>query len=70
MKWISAIELLPPDGSRVSRLAGCALIGSVYNKRYRRRHAPYLLGEGQSPPPRELSGGLVPTAGWACVFNA
>jgi hypothetical protein len=37
---------MAPNGSRLSRLAGCALIGSVYNKRHRRRYAPYLLAEG------------------------
>ncbi len=36
-----------PNGLRFSGLAGCALIVSVYNKRHRRRHAPYLLAEGQ-----------------------
>jgi hypothetical protein len=39
--------ILLPNGLRLSRLAGCALIGSVYNKRQRRRHAPYLMAEGQ-----------------------
>jgi hypothetical protein len=31
----------------LSRLAGCASLSSVYNKRHRRRYAPYLLAEGQ-----------------------
>ena len=38
--------LVWPNGLRLSRLAGCALISSVYNKRHRRRYAPYLLAEG------------------------
>ncbi len=38
---------LRPNGLRLSRLAGCALIGSVYNKRHRRHHARYHLAEGQ-----------------------
>jgi hypothetical protein len=47
--WINYpfIWLYAPNGSRLSRLAGCACIGSVYNTRQRRRHAPYLLAEGQ-----------------------
>jgi hypothetical protein len=38
------------------RLAGCAPIGSVYNKRHRRRYAPYLMAEGQSPPRVNIAG--------------
>ena len=48
-----------PNGLRLSRLAGCALLGSVYNKRHRRRYAPY-------PWPKARS---VPTAGWAELFT-
>ncbi len=44
---VPVISIITPNGSRLSRLAGCALFGSVYNKRHRRRHAPYLLAEGQ-----------------------
>jgi hypothetical protein len=36
-----------PNGLRLSRLAGCVYLGSVYNMRYRRHHTPYLLAEGQ-----------------------
>jgi hypothetical protein len=38
---------MAPNGLRLSRLADCALVGSVYNKRHRRRYAPYILAEGQ-----------------------
>ena len=31
-----AFFVLQPNGSRLSRLAGCAILGSVYNKRHRR----------------------------------
>jgi hypothetical protein len=41
------ITAIAPNGSRLSRLAGCALVVSVYNKHHRRRHAPYHLAEGQ-----------------------
>ncbi len=40
------------------RLAGCALMGSVYNKRHRRRYAPYHQAEGQGLPPRECAGSV------------
>jgi hypothetical protein len=36
-----------PNGLRLSRLAGCAHVGSVYNTHHRRRYAPYHLAEGQ-----------------------
>jgi len=48
--------IIPPNGLRLSRLAGCAYIGSVYNKRHRRHHAPYHLAEGQVGSNRGLGG--------------
>jgi hypothetical protein len=36
-----------PNGLRLSRLASCANVGSVYNKHHRRRRARYHLAEGQ-----------------------
>jgi hypothetical protein len=53
-----SLQGLMPNGLLLSRLAGCAHIGSVYNTLQRRYHAPYLLAEGQGLPPRECAGSV------------
>jgi hypothetical protein len=48
----SWLRFVKPNAWRVSRLAGCAYVDPVYSIQHRRRHAPYLLAEGQGLPPR------------------